>query len=147
MHESDFELYVSELTLLWTMVEADLECHVLNFVDDGYENVILASGPVKVCSKEMFPKFTLSHESKVATFEFQAHPLFDLFVRLVCNLAVLVALQVQVSVVRARTHKVSGEVEDERKKEEEKEGKTEEVQTHCVNEFRRLCAFQIETLA
>ena len=43
-----------------------------------------------------------------------------------CNLAVLVALQVQISEVGARTHKVSGEVEDERKKEEEKEGKTEE---------------------
>ena len=36
-----------------------------------------------------------------------------------CNLAVLVALQVQVSEVGARTLKVSGEVEDERKKEEE----------------------------
>ena len=69
--------------------------------------MILGSGPVKVCSKEIFPKFTLSHESKVATFEFQVHLLFDLFVRLVCNLAVLVALQVQVSEVRARTHKVS----------------------------------------
>ena len=30
MHESEFELYVSEL-FPWTMVEADLECHVLNF--------------------------------------------------------------------------------------------------------------------
>ena len=43
-----------------------------------------------------------------------------------CNLAVLVALQVQVLEVGARTHQVSGEVEDERKKEEEKEGKIEE---------------------
>ena len=49
-----------------------------------------------------------------------------------CDLAVLVALQVQAFKVGAKTHKVSGEVEDERKKEgEEKEfteekGKTEE---------------------
>ena len=39
-----------------------------------------------------------------------------------CDLAVLVALQVQALKVGAKTHKVSGEVEDERKKEgEEKE--------------------------
>ena len=87
MHESDLEL----------------ERHVLEFLDDGYENVILGSGPARVCSKESFPKFTLSHEGKVATFEFQAHPLFDLFARIVCNLAVLVSLHVQVSKVRART--------------------------------------------
>ena len=42
-----------------------------------------------------------------------------------CNLAVQVALQVQVLEFRARTHQVSAEVEDERKKEEEKEGKIE----------------------
>ena len=95
--------------------------------DDGDKNEILGSGITKVCSKESSPKFTLSHEGKVATFEFQAHPLFDLFAQIVCNLAVLVALQVQVSEVGARTLKVSAEVEDERKKEEEK-GKTEEKQ-------------------
>ena len=109
---------------------ADLESHVLNFVYDGYEKVNLGSGPVEVCSKEFFLK-TLSHESKVATFEFQAHPLFDLIVRLVCNLAVFVALQVQAFKVAAKTHKVSGEVEEERKNEgeEEKEFSEEEEKT------------------
>ena len=110
--------------------EADLESHVLNFVDDGYENVNLGSGPMKVCLKEIFLK-TLSHESKVATFEFQAHPLFDLIVRLVCNLAVLVALQVQAFKVGAKAHKVSGahapsplneEEEDEREEERAEDG-------------------------
>ena len=57
--------------------EADLESHVLKFVDDGYENVNLGSGPVKVCLKDIFQK-TLSHERKVATFEFQAHPFLTL---------------------------------------------------------------------
>ena len=110
--------------------EADLESHVLKFVDDGYENVNLGSGPVKVCLKDIFQK-TLSHERKVATFEFQAHPLFDLIARLVCNLAVLVALQVQAFKVGAKTHKVSGEVEEEMKKEgeEEKEYTEEEEET------------------
>ena len=120
VHESDFESHMLKL-FLWTLDDTDLENHVLNSVDDGYENVNLGSGPVKVCSKEIFPK-TLSHESKVATFEFQARPLFDLIVRLVCNWAVLVALQVQAFKVGAKTYKVSGEVEEERKKEgEEKE--------------------------
>ena len=129
VHESDFELHVLEL-FLWILDEADLESHVLNFVDDGYENVNLGSGPVEVCSKENFLK-TLSHESKVATFEFQAHPLFDLIVRLVFNLAALVAYQVQAFKVGAKTHKVSGEVEEERKKEgkEEKEYTEEEEKT------------------
>ena len=74
MHESDLESYVLEWsmvevvgnlsvhvlesTFLWSMVEADLERHVLEFGDGGFENVILGSGPVKVCSKESFPKFT-----------------------------------------------------------------------------------------
>ena len=70
MHESDLERYV------WSMVEADLERRVLEFLDDGYENVILGSGPAKVCSKESSPKLTLLHEGKAATFEFHAHPLF-----------------------------------------------------------------------
>ena len=60
------------------VVEADLERHVVEFVDDGYENVILGSGPVNVC----FPKFTQSHESEVATVEFQAHHLFPHCVQL-----------------------------------------------------------------
>ena len=34
VHESDFDLHVLEL-FLWTLDEADLESHVLNFVDDG----------------------------------------------------------------------------------------------------------------
>ena len=58
---------------------------------DGDKNEILGSGNTKVCSKESPPKFTLLREGKTATFEFQAHPLFDLFARIVCNLAVLVA--------------------------------------------------------
>ena len=84
MHESDLERYILETTFLWSMVEDDLERHVLEFLDDGYENVILGCGPVKVWSKESHPKLTLLHEGKAATFEFQAHPLFDLFVRIMC---------------------------------------------------------------
>ena len=48
-----------------------------------------------------------------------------------CNLAVLVALQVQAFKAGAKTHKVSGEVEEEMKKEgeEEKEYTEEEEET------------------
>ena len=110
-----FELHVLEL-FLW---DACWTCETVN----------LGSGPVKVCLKDIVLK-TLSHERKVATFEFQSHPL-DFMARLVCNLAVLVALQVQAFKVGAKTHKVSGEVEEERKKEgeEEKEYTEEEEKT------------------
>ena len=103
---------------------------ICEHVDDGYENVNLGSGSVKDCLKDIFQK-TLSHERKVATFEFQALPLFDLLACLVCNLAVVVALQVQAFQVGAKTHKVSGEVEEKMKKEgeEEKEYTEEEEET------------------
>ena len=49
-----------------------------------------------------------------------------LFFRIACNLAVLVASHAQVLDVGARTHKVSGEVEDERKKKKLKKNKGRE---------------------
>ena len=67
--------------------------------------------------------------------ELRVETLIFLGCMMVCNLAVLVALQVQVSEVGARTHKVSGEVEDERKKEEE--GKTEEERMNNSRKTRR----------
>ena len=105
--------------------ETDSVCYVLVksslVFADGDRNEILGSGNTKDCLKESPPKFIPFCEEKTATFEFQAHHLFDL-----CNLAVLVALQVQVLGVGVRAHQLSGEVDDERKKEEEKEGKIEE---------------------
>ena len=35
VHESDLERYVLETTFLWSMVEAQLDRHVLEFLDDG----------------------------------------------------------------------------------------------------------------
>ena len=132
--------------------ETDSVCYVLVkpslvFADDD-KNEILGSGNTKDCLKESPPKFTPLCEEKTATFEFQAHPLFDLFARIVCNLAVLVALQIQGLEVGARTHQVSREVEDERKKEEEKEGKIEkeieeEEKTKEKQEERECHAFSL----
>ena len=68
--------------------ETDSVCYVLVksslvFADDD-KNEILGSGSTKDCLKESPPKFTSLCEEKTATFEFQAHTLFDLFAQIVC---------------------------------------------------------------
>ena len=125
--ESEFERYVTcrrrHLSGTWLRLNS-----IAKF--GSYLKMARRARSLEVAPQEFLrkknPQFGLFQEGKAGTFEFQAHPLFDLIGWILCNLAVLVAVQVQVLKVGVRTHRVSSEVEEGRKNEEEEEERERE---------------------